>query len=300
MAHETTIGTKLRQARLDKNISLIELQQMTKIQKRYLEAIEADQFAQLPGTFYVRAFIRQYAAAVGEDGDKLVAVFDGKDTLAAPLPKRPQPETVSGSRKAQHVAEKNSSFVIRYLPMILLGLVALTIMSIVGYMAWQDRNASPMIQGSSSLVVENSASDSSTTTESTSSTINSSSSVESTTESSTEKEMTMTASDSSQSAITIDVQDAESPLTLTFTGQNGRCWIGVQVDGAYVYQYTLTAGETQTTTLPEGADNAVLTLGASQYVTIEANDQPVDFTDPQYESLQKTVNMTISYADTAE
>lgn len=299
MANETTIGTKLRQARLDKNMSLIELQQMTKIQKRYLEAIEADQFAQLPGTFYVRAFIRQYAAAVGEDGDKLVAVFDGKETLSAPLPKRPQPETVSGSRKAQHVAEKNSSFVIRYLPMILLGLVAVTIISIVGYMAWQDRNASPMIQGSSSLVVENSASDSSST-ENTSSTASSSSTVESTTESSAEKEMTLTASNSSQSAITIDVKDAEAPLTLTFTGVDGRCWIGVQVDGAYVYQYTLTAGETQTTTLPEGADNAVLTLGASQYVTIAANGQTVDFTDPQYESLKKIVNMTISYADTAE
>ena len=299
MANETTIGTKLRQARLDKNISLIELQQMTKIQKRYLEAIEADQFAQLPGTFYVRAFIRQYAAAVGEDGDKLVAVFDGKDTLAAPLPKRQQPETVSGSRKAQHVAEKNSTFIIRYLPMILLGLVAVTIISIVGYMAWQDRNASPMIQGSSSLVVENSASDASSTTASTSSTSSSSSTVESTTESSTE-EMRMTASNSSQLAITIDVQHAQDPLTLSFTGVDGRCWIGVQVDGAYVYQYTLAAGETQTTTLPEGADNAVLTLGASQYVTIEANGQTVDFTDPQYESLQKTVNMTISYADAAE
>ena len=163
MANETTIGAKLRQARLDKNISLIELQQMTKIQKRYLEAIEAERFDQLPGTFYVRAFIRQYAAAVGEDGDKLVAVFDGKDTLDAPLPKRPQPETVSGSRKAQHVEEKSGSFVVRYLPMILLGLVAITIVSIVGYMAWQDRNTTPMIQGSSSLVVENSASTASTT-----------------------------------------------------------------------------------------------------------------------------------------
>ncbi len=87
MANETTIGAKLRQARLDKNISLIELQQMTKIQKRYLEAIEAERFDQLPGTFYVRAFIRQYAAAVGEDGDKLVAVFDGKETLDAPYQK---------------------------------------------------------------------------------------------------------------------------------------------------------------------------------------------------------------------
>ena len=234
MANETTIGAKLRQARLDKNISLIELQQMTKIQKRYLEAIEAERFDQLPGTFYVRAFIRQYAAAVGEDGDKLVAVFDGKDTLDAPLPKRPQPETVSGSRKAQHVEEKSGSFVVRYLPMILLGLVAITIVSIVGYMAWQDRNTTPMIQGSSSLVVENSASTASTTSSTEETSTSSEATESSSTTESSEAKMTMTASDSTQSSITITMKDAENPIELAFTGLDASCWVGVQVDNAYV------------------------------------------------------------------
>ena len=87
MAFET-IGEKLRQARLNKKISLDELQQITKIQKRYLEAIDNDDFDQLPGKFYVRAFIRQYAEAVGEDGDHLVDVFDGKSKLTGSVPER--------------------------------------------------------------------------------------------------------------------------------------------------------------------------------------------------------------------
>lgn len=64
-----------------------------------MEAIDNDDFDQLPGKFYVRAFIRQYAEAVGEDGDHLVDVFDGKSKLTGSVPERPQPETVSTSRK---------------------------------------------------------------------------------------------------------------------------------------------------------------------------------------------------------
>lgn len=156
MANEaTTIGTRLRQARLNKNISLDELQQITKIQKRYLEAIESGELDLLPGSFYVRAFVKQYAQAVGEDGDKLVAVLAGKETLTPPPPKRPQPETIQGSRKSLHVEEKTGNPVMRLLPVIFFGLVALVIVVIVFYMTWQDRNnQTPMIADNSSVVVD--------------------------------------------------------------------------------------------------------------------------------------------------
>src|SRR5690625_2609633 len=66
------IGEKLKEARETKNISLDTLQETTKIQKRYLLAIEQGNLHILPGKFYARAFIKEYATAVGLDPDEIL------------------------------------------------------------------------------------------------------------------------------------------------------------------------------------------------------------------------------------
>ena len=67
----TELGARLKEARLAKGYSLDDLQEMTKIQKRYLIGIEEGNYSIMPGSFYVRAFIKQYAEAVGLDADQL-------------------------------------------------------------------------------------------------------------------------------------------------------------------------------------------------------------------------------------
>jgi len=66
------IGAKLKEAREAKNISLDTLQETTKIQKRYLLAIEQGNLHILPGKFYARAFIKEYATAVGLDPNEIL------------------------------------------------------------------------------------------------------------------------------------------------------------------------------------------------------------------------------------
>jgi cytoskeletal protein RodZ len=67
----TELGTRLKEARLSKGYSLDDLQEITKIQKRYLIGIEEGNYSIMPGTFYVRAFIKQYAEAVGLDPEEI-------------------------------------------------------------------------------------------------------------------------------------------------------------------------------------------------------------------------------------
>ncbi|GAY73758.1 helix-turn-helix domain-containing protein [Lentilactobacillus kosonis] len=71
-----TIGQKLHDARVAKGYTLDDLQKNTKIQKRYLMAIEENDFDALPGDFYVRAFVKQYADSVGLNGQELLNEFN--------------------------------------------------------------------------------------------------------------------------------------------------------------------------------------------------------------------------------
>ncbi len=69
------LGDLLREARLEKGMTLEDVENITKIRKRYLEAIEEGDFKVLPGTFYVRAFIKSYAETVGLDAEQVMRLY---------------------------------------------------------------------------------------------------------------------------------------------------------------------------------------------------------------------------------
>lgn len=89
------LGEILRKERLEQGITLDELEEQTKIRKRYLEAIEDGNYNVLPGKFYVRAFIKSYAEAVGLDPTEVMMHY--KNAIPNPEPEQPLVET---SRKS--------------------------------------------------------------------------------------------------------------------------------------------------------------------------------------------------------
>jgi cytoskeleton protein RodZ len=69
----TSIGDTLRRERQSRNLELPKIAGELKISARFLEAMEQDDFAKLPGGVFTKSFLRQYAVFLGFDGDEVVA-----------------------------------------------------------------------------------------------------------------------------------------------------------------------------------------------------------------------------------
>jgi cytoskeletal protein RodZ len=101
----TELGKRLKEAREEKNISLDKLQEITKIQKRYLIGIEEGNYVIMPGNFYVRAFIKQYAEAVGLDSEQLFEEYKHE----IPSSQHEElPEQLSRVKSRQQLSSKTS------------------------------------------------------------------------------------------------------------------------------------------------------------------------------------------------
>lgn len=70
-----TVGEILKQARTDQSISVATLAAQTKIQIKYIRALEENSFDKLPAAAFVKGFVRNYARVVGKDPEGLLAIF---------------------------------------------------------------------------------------------------------------------------------------------------------------------------------------------------------------------------------
>jgi len=70
-----SFGTKLRREREQRKVTLEDVSLSTKIAKRHLQALEANNFDQLPGGIFNKGFVRAYAHHLGIDEQQAVADY---------------------------------------------------------------------------------------------------------------------------------------------------------------------------------------------------------------------------------
>ncbi|WP_368887138.1 helix-turn-helix domain-containing protein [Limosilactobacillus fermentum] len=286
------VGKKLREAREKKGLTLDDLQQATKIQKRYLIAIEDEKFDELPGDFYVRAFVKQYADTVGLDGNTLLKDYD--DDL-------PQTKTAEYSNHLAQAVETRTGNrqptvdrvdrARRYLPTVIIAVVVVIILGAI----W----ATAIVRNRQDAATKIDSSSVSVSGESSKKSFSSSSSSKSSSSSSKAAKLEFTAANRTTSSVTLSTTSSLTKDTDMTIKASGQAWTSVTVDGTSKLSKTLTANSTSTVSLPKGAQTVVLTLGNASATTVKIGDQTLDLTDSGKYANTRTVTIKFGATTTA-
>ena len=72
------IGSSLREARMRQGLDFEEMEERTKVRKKYLRHLEDERFDQLPGHTYTKGFLHVYADSLGLDGRLYVEEYNSR------------------------------------------------------------------------------------------------------------------------------------------------------------------------------------------------------------------------------
>lgn len=268
--NKITLGKTLKDARIAKGFTLDDLQQATKIQKRYLIAIEDQQFDELPGDFYVRAFIKQYADMVDLDGAELLKQFDS----ALPSTQTQEyvdkvNETNPETRSQQRKVDERSLQLRRLIP--LTGIVVVVLAVLIGIWvaaAHSSRSTVKQNVDSSSVSVSGSSSSSSSSSQSAS---KKSSSKKASSKTASFKQLSTTSSGS-----TWEMKNASSKPKVTLSATSSA-WVAVTIGGTTTWQGTLSASTSHSLTVPSGTTSMTFKFGNAPATAVKIDGKKFNF-----------------------
>ena len=252
-----TIGEVLRLARINQGLSIEELQTKTDIQMNLLEAMEADDFDQLPSTFYARSFLRKYAWAVELDERIILDAYDSGSMITYEEVDVDE-EDLSGRRRSN---KKKTS----YLPLFYFVLFALSILIFVTYYVWNYIQTQPTRPSSPNYSVVSS-------TSSTTSTSSSSSSQTSSPSSTTESTITVSGEGN---RIEARYKTSKEIATVQLAVSDETSWVSVsgsELEGGV----TLSADNKNAKTTVSTKNPVTITLGVVKGVTVTVDNQTID------------------------
>jgi len=96
-AARVTFGEELRRERELRQVGLREVAEATKINRRYLEALERNDFSDLPGGLFNRSFVRAYCKTIGIDDEAMVNAYLLEEQVQAANADQFDPDVWRGS-----------------------------------------------------------------------------------------------------------------------------------------------------------------------------------------------------------
>lgn len=122
-----SFGNRLKQARINKNLTLDDVAAELFILRRHLEAIEAEDFRSLPQIAFARGFVINYAKFVGLDPDEIADSFNRNypDEL-----KKKSVDDIESPLKPMGTLQREGRRAIRINPLLVLGLIGLIILAV--------------------------------------------------------------------------------------------------------------------------------------------------------------------------
>ena len=253
-----TIGEVLRLARINQGLSLEELQRKTDIQLNLLEALESDDFDQLPSPFYTRSFLRKYAWAVELDENLVLDAYDSGSMITYEEVDVDEIE-LTGRRRSNR--KKRS-----LLPLFYFVLFSLSILIFVTYYVWNyiQTQSTETASANYNIVTTTTNAPSSETTSS-NQTTNPSSSTEAST-------VTVTGQGD---VISVEYKTPKETAELQLSVTDATSWVSVS-DTDLAGGATLDPNNrTVKTTISKGSP-VTITLGVVKGVKIKIDNQEID------------------------
>ncbi|MGT2802232.1 helix-turn-helix domain-containing protein [Streptococcus henryi] len=297
---DLSIGNLLREARVQKQLTLEDVASLSKVPQHYLLAMELDQFGIIPKD-KADVYFSEYAKAVGLTVEELLASQQQEDTekkqkeedlqqtakssaISPNDEKKAEVESlkveedvqsevpVLASRSSRYNRHEKRDDRTSFLPLFVLTLLTMAILSFVFYIVWQQMNLEKQETKTSYSLVSRQSSQAESSQES--------SSTSSETNSSSSEPTAMTLSSEAngdQLQVTVENAPETIEITVSLSGAESS-WVSVTNTEAGSEGLLLSSTETNsyTTKLLADATSSLITLGVTEGVTVTINNQKVD------------------------
>jgi len=281
------IGEILKEARISKGYTLDNLQQTTKIQKRYLIAIEEGDFDIMPGNFYVRAFIKQYADTVGLDGDLLLEEHSSvlPEIHINNMEETPSfsPSRTNLKKEARKTNFDYSETMQNSMPTILLAVLVVAMVVVI----W---NAT-LDQGDEPVQIDVASNVSQATVVSQSTSEDDEAEVSPATVEQKQQMITLVSSDGGKTQYSLE--NLTLPAKFAVSAEGSNVWFSISVNGIVQSSSTVSDGESFSVDLPLNATEVEVVSGYMPSTVITVNGTVVTNPDNSEEYTTQTLLFSI-------